>query len=59
MMVVVCTDRCFFLFLFFFAQLNVNSRGASYDVSVWTDMTKSEYKALQTYGKVRKAALYI
>ena len=34
-------------------QLNAASSGVVYDISVWTDLTKDEFKALQTSGKVK------
>ena len=33
-------------------QLNAASTGVVYDISVWTDLTNDEFKALQTSGKV-------
>lgn len=37
-------------------ELNAASSGVVYDVSVWTDMTKDEFKALQTSGKISDKA---
>lgn len=41
-------------------QKNANSRGVKYDVTMWADLTREEFKSYQNYGKVgrRKAAQY-
>lgn len=33
-------------------QKNANSRGPKYDLTMWADLTREEFKSYQNYGKV-------